>query len=71
MNDTSSWVVEHSLLQEFGVHNFVSVEGARHQDFLASDDNDSLSVEELLGDDGSESTKKMTFAVNNNFFLKH
>ena len=42
-----------------------SEEGSGSVDEFTSDDDNLLSGEDLLGDDGSESTQKVTLSVNN------
>ena len=39
-------------------------ERSGHVDLLATDDNNPLSLEDLLGDDGREPTEEVTLAVN-------
>jgi len=71
MDDTSSGVVDHLLSHEFRELDLVSEEGARDVDSFGSDDDDSLSAEEFLGDDGSESSEQMALGVDNDFLFKH
>ena len=47
------------------VLTFVSVEASRDVDVLASDDGDSLTLQDGLGNDGSESTQEMRTAIDN------
>lgn len=49
----------------------VSEEGSRDVDFVAADNNDALTGDELLSDDTGETTKHMTTAINDNFLFEH
>jgi len=71
MDSTSSWVVNHLLSHEFGEFNLVSEEGARNVDLFSSDNNDSLTAKELLGNDGSKSSEQMAFTIDNDFLFEH
>ena len=71
MGGTSSWVVNHLFSLEFRVLDLVSEEGARDVDSFSSDDNDSLTAEELLGDNGSQSTEEMALTIDNHELFKH
>lgn len=42
-----------------------TVEGTRDVQCFSSDNNDTLTRKELLGDDGSKSTQQMSFSVDN------
>lgn len=44
---------------------------SRDVEGLAADDNDFLAVEELLGDNGGETTKEMALAVNDDLEEMH
>lgn len=41
---------------------------SRDVESLAADNNDSLALEELLGDGGSQTTKKMALAINGDLY---
>ena len=71
VDSTSSGVVDHLLSHVFRELDLVSEEGAGDVDSFRSDDNDSLTGEEFLGDDGSESAEQMAFSVDDNFLFKH
>jgi len=71
VDNTSSGVVDHLLSHEFRELDLVSEEGAGDVDSFSSDDDDSLSAEEFLGDDGSESSEQMALGVDNDFLFKH
>ena len=47
-----------------GRHTFRSKEFARDVEFFASNNDDLLAVEELLGDDAGEATEEVALAVN-------
>jgi hypothetical protein len=46
--------------------HLVSEERARDVDLLAPDNNDFLAIENLLGDDGRQTTEEMAFPVDDN-----
>jgi len=71
MDSTSSWVVYHLLSHEFREFNLVSEEGSRDVNRFTSNNNDSLSAEEFLGNDGSKSSEQMAFTIDNDFLFKH
>ena len=71
MLDPSSWVVRRSLVQELVELHFVSKERARFVQRLATDNNHSLAVQQLLGHNGGQTTHQVTFSVDNYQFFKH
>lgn len=60
---TTSGIGVHSLLQELCELYLVSHDGARHHDRLATNDDDLLSLKELLGNYAGKTTKKMALAI--------
>ena len=52
------------------LHTLVAEEAARDVELLATDNDDLLTVQSLLGNDGSETTKKMALAVNDDHLLQ-
>lgn len=71
MDNTSLWVVVHSLSKELTVDKLVSIKGTRDDDSLSSYNHNSLTIEEFFGNNGGKSTKEMAFTIDNDFFLKH
>jgi len=71
MEGTFLRVVRGLLLLEGAVLELVTVQGTRDVGVLASDQNDGLAVEELLGDGGRQASQKVTLAVNDCFFGEH
>jgi hypothetical protein len=49
----------------------VSEERARDVDFVAADNNDALTGDELLSDDTGETTEHVTTSINDNFLFEH
>lgn len=71
MEGTVTGVGVGTLTQESKVLELVTVQGAADVDSLATDSNDLLSRQELLGDGGGQATQQMTTAVNNHLLLEH
>ena len=65
MEGTVGGLDKGALLQVFMVADLVAEERARDVHLLAADDNDTLAVQDQLGDGGSQTTKQVTLAVNN------
>jgi len=53
-----------AFMEEIMVPQLVAEEAARDVDLLAPDNYDFLPRENLLGDDGGQSTKEVTLAIN-------
>ena len=48
-----------------------TVKGARHVELLATDHDDALAREDLLGHDGGQATEEVTLSVNNDNLIAH
>jgi len=53
-----------TFVKEIVVAELITEEAARDVDFLASYDDDLLAIQDLLGYNGGQPTKKVTLAVN-------
>lgn len=62
---SSAWVSVDTLLHNICTNDSVSAEGSRLQDLLTSDDYDTLSTDQLLGNDAGETTLHVALSVNN------
>ena len=71
MDSTSTGVVDHLLSHVFRELDLVSEEGAGNVDSFRSNNNDSLATEEFLGNNGSESSEKVTLSINDDFSFEH
>ena len=71
MEGTVTGVGVGTLTQESKVLELVTVQRTRDVDSLATDGDNLLSRQELLGDGGGQTTQKVTTAVNNHLLLKH
>ena len=60
-----------SLVNDFTSLEPVSEKGARNVNRLATDHNDTLSVNELLGNNRGKATEHMTAAIDDNFLFEH
>jgi len=63
MEGTTPGVGVHALVAELSVFGLVTHKGARDDHFLATDEDDLLTGEELLGNDGSQATHEVVTAV--------
>lgn len=66
MDGTVAGPDETALVEIVLVPDLVAEEGTRDVDLLAADDDDTLAVEDLLGDGGGQATHKVTLTVNDN-----
>ena len=71
MLETASWVSVDALVHSFLSVHLVSEEGARLKDLLAADDDNSLTTNQLLGDDACETAHQVTTSINDNFLFEH
>jgi hypothetical protein len=55
-----------SLLEELGLLDLVSLDGAGHHDLLAAHHHDLLAAQELLGHGGGEATEQVALAIHHN-----
>jgi len=60
---TTAGVGVHALIAELLVLGLVTYEGSGDDHLLTTDEDDLLASEELLGDDGTETTEKVVTAV--------
>lgn len=59
------------LLAQEGVElQLGAVEAARHVEFFGADDDDLLARQNLLGDDGSQTTQQVTLTINDDNLLE-
>jgi len=66
MEGTAGRVDNATLAEESVVLQLVTEEGTRDVQLLAADDNDALTGEGLLGNNGGEATQEMAFTVDDN-----
>lgn len=59
-----------ALQRFFEPLTLVTEEGTRDVQLLAADDNDTLTSESLLGNNGGKATQKMALTVDDNHLLK-
>lgn len=68
---TSPWVSVADAVNKLSVGSEVSLEWTSDVEFFSSNNDDLLSVQQFLGDNGGESSQKVSLGVNNDYFLKH
>merc|ERR1719272_2677282 len=64
------WVRVHLLAAELGKLQLVAEEGARDVDILRADTDHLLAIEQLLGESGRETAKKMAATVHHDLRLE-
>lgn len=67
----SSWVVVHSLVEVLAELDFVPEKTAGDADFFASDHNNSLAIQQFLGNIAGKTAKNVALGVNDNLFFEH
>ena len=68
---SSTWVCVASLVHLLLSFQLASEEGSRLENGLASNDNDSLAIEELLSDNAGKTSQQVISTVNDNLFFEH
>ena len=71
MSGSATWVGVAAMVHLFCTLELVSEKGARPEDLLTSHDNDSLSIEQLLGHDRCKASTQVVATVNDNLFFEH
>ena len=64
MLGSSSWVGVDTLLHNILTDDFVSAKRSRLEDLLTSDDHNTLTIDELLGNATAETTLHVALSVN-------
>jgi hypothetical protein len=64
-------VCHSSLVFELSSLEVVSEQRSRSEQLVTSDNGNFLPVEELLGNNRSQSAKQVALSIDNQFFLKH
>ena len=71
VSGSSTWVCVASLVHLLLSFQLASEEGSRLENGLASNDNDSLAIEELLSDNAGKTSQQVISTVNDNLFFEH
>ena len=71
VSGSSTWVSVASLVHLLLSFQLASEEGSRLENGLASNDNDSLAIEELLSDNAGKTSQQVISTVNDNLFFEH
>lgn len=66
-----SWVAIGDFVLPFEILNSSVIKESAEDDFFGSDDDDSLSAEQFLGNDSGHSSHHVSFGIDNNLLLKH
>jgi hypothetical protein len=68
---TTAWVRVDALLHHVLSNDLVSLQGARLEDLLATDDGNALAGEQLLGNNAGETALKVASSINDQLLFEH